>query len=67
MRIVEPVLFALPLMYLLITSVSWVYRLLVIPLVFGEICIRDTISEHYCLKLYRVQKDGSEPNSRVSS
>jgi hypothetical protein len=50
-------LFFGPLLYLVITSGvrdDWVTFLLVACLLFGEICIRDTISEHYCLLLYRL-------------
>jgi hypothetical protein len=51
------VLFFGPLMYLIMTASArddWVTMILIGCLLFGEICIRDTISEHYCLLLYRL-------------
>ncbi len=48
-------LFFLPLIYLLITLDNWLTRGLILLMIFGEACIRDTVSEHYCLVLHRIR------------
>ena len=52
--VVGAFLFFLPLVYLLITLDDWFVRGLIILTIFGEICIRDALSEHYCLVLHRL-------------
>jgi hypothetical protein len=49
-------LFFIPLIALLLKIENWALKLLLLPIIFGEICIRDTISEHFCLKLYKQNK-----------
>jgi len=46
-------LFLLPMLYFIYTVESWFLRFLLLLIVFGEMCIRDTITEHFCLKLFR--------------
>ena len=47
-------LFFSPLIYLFVTRNDSTTRIVVVMVVAGEICIRDTISEHYCLVLHRL-------------
>ncbi len=51
------ILFSLPFLYLFYIFENWFHRSLLLLMVFGEICIRDTITEHFCLKLYREKKE----------
>jgi hypothetical protein len=58
--------FLLPLIYLFVIYGDWLTRGLLVLLVIGEICIRDTISEHYCLALHRMGvRRASTPNKAL--
>jgi len=46
-------LFSGPLAYLLLTSHSWIVRGLLLAVFLGSMLIRDTITEHFCLKINR--------------
>lgn len=63
-------LFFGPLLYLVIASgvrEDWITLLLLVGLLIGEMCIRDTICEHYCLLLYRLgYRRSPYPDSPVS-
>jgi hypothetical protein len=63
-------LFFGPLIYLVIASgvsEDWITLVLLLCLLIGEMCIRDTICEHYCLLLYRLgYREAPHPDSAVS-
>ncbi|MDR3617952.1 MAG: hypothetical protein P4L85_01280 [Paludisphaera borealis] len=63
-------LFFAPVAYLLLTSKSrhdWTTVALIVCIVFGEIFIRDTISEHYCLLLHRLGYASPDSNQTGKS
>ena len=52
--IIGAILFIAPLLVLLFSDVlSTAWKLLLLPVIFGFVCLRDTVSEHYCLLLLR--------------
>jgi polyferredoxin len=64
--ILGALLFFGPLFYLLVISHSWLVRVLLLAMMCGEILIRDTITEHYCLKIHREGGSRSgETNKRL--
>jgi hypothetical protein len=46
--------FFVPLIYLFFTLEGWLFRCLLVVVGIGEVLIRDTLSEHYCLLLHRL-------------
>lgn len=56
------VLFAVPLLTLLVIVDAWYYKLMILCIALGEMCIRDTIAEHFCLKLYRKKVSEEQRN-----
>jgi hypothetical protein len=49
-------LFFGPFFCLMVISHSWLVWVLLLAMISGVILIRDTITEHYCLKIYRDRK-----------
>ena len=54
--IVGSLLVIFPMIYLWYIHDDWVTRSLLVLAMVGDICLRDTISEHYCILLYRKKK-----------
>ena len=46
--------FFAPLVYLFFTHEEWLFRCLLGVICIGEVLIRDTLCEHFCLLLYRL-------------
>jgi hypothetical protein len=53
-------LFFISLVALLVFAPFWWLKLLAFLMMIGELLIRDTISEHYCARLNRQRKIGSD-------
>ncbi len=47
------ILFFIPLIILFFYISNWYYRMMLFLVIIGEMFIRDTITEHFCLKRYR--------------
>ena len=62
--IIGAVLFAGPLFFLLLSDVlHWPWKLLIFPMTFGLVCIRDTVAEHYVLLLLRRERELATPKA----
>ena len=49
-------LFFIPTMYMFLLADGWKWKIIALCMVFGEIFLRDTVSEHYCVIIHRERK-----------
>ena len=57
--IVGFVLFFVPIFYMLLFLEGWIWKIIALVIVIGEMLIRDTISEHYCALINKERKTTS--------
>jgi hypothetical protein len=59
--IIGAIFFGGPALFLAASDVlPWYWKLLLLPMIFGFVCLRDTVAEHYVLLLLRRDRDAAK-------